>query len=47
MEKRSRPPTQGSLYRMTRDAALKDVTDPTDYFEPTVPWKAVRFTGRR
>ena len=45
MEKKQRPPDVGSMYRMTRDPALKDVADVTEYYEPTVDSQAVRFTG--
>lgn len=45
MERRQRPPDVGSMYRMTRDPALKDVADVTEYYAPTVESQAVRFTG--
>ncbi len=43
LEKKSKSPTLGSLYRMTQNKVLKNHPDVVDYYLPSVPYTAVRY----
>ena len=43
LEKKSKPATLGSLYRMTQNKVLKRHPDVVDYYLPSIPYSAVRY----